>query len=327
MLVAAGCGGSSTATLGSDDAAVVGSKPITKDQFQGLMDRAKASYVQQKRPFPKPGSTEYEQLKGQAVTFLIQQAEFEQEAESMGIEISDDKVDKYLDQLKKQFYGGNEARYLKGLKQQGLTEDQAKDAARAKLISDELFKKVTKDVKVSDGAVKAYYNSHKSQYGQPETRDVRHILVQKKALADSIYAQLKAGANFAKLAKKYSKDPGSAANGGKLTISKGQTVPAFDKTAFSLKKGELSPPVHTQYGYHIIQALSAVKPAQTTSLDKVKSSIKQQLEQTRKNDVMTKWVEKKRKSYCKSGIKYQVGYQPNPDPCATLTGTTTTTSQ
>jgi parvulin-like peptidyl-prolyl isomerase len=327
MLVAAGCGGSSTATLGSDDAAVVGSKPITKDQFQGLMDRAKASYVQQKRPFPKPGSTEYEQLKGQAVTFLIQQAEFEQEAESMGIEISDDKVDKYLDQLKKQFYGGNEARYLKGLKQQGLTEDQAKDAARAKLISDELFKKVTKDVEVSDGAVKAYYNSHKSQYGQPETRDVRHILVQKKALADSIYAQLKAGANFAKLAKKYSKDPGSAANGGKLTISKGQTVPAFDKTAFSLKKGELSPPVHTQYGYHIIQALSAVKPAQTTSLDKVKSSIKQQLEQTRKNDVMTKWVEKKRKSYCKSGIKYQVGYQPNPDPCATLTGTTTTTSQ
>jgi parvulin-like peptidyl-prolyl isomerase len=94
-----------------------------------------------------------------------------------------------------------------------------------------------------------------------------------------------------------------------------------------LKKGELSAPVHTQYGYHIIQALSAVKPAKTTTLSKVESSIKQQLEQQRKNEAMTKWVDTKKKSFCKSGIKYQVGYQPNPDPCATLTGTTTTTSQ
>src|SRR5439155_9223877 len=94
VLVVAGCGGTSTATLSSDDAAVVGSESITKDQFQALMDRAKTSYVAQKRPFPKPGSTEYEQLKGQAVTFLIQRAEFAQEAGAMGINITDDKVNK-----------------------------------------------------------------------------------------------------------------------------------------------------------------------------------------------------------------------------------------
>jgi parvulin-like peptidyl-prolyl isomerase len=324
-LVAAGCGGTATATLSSNDAAVVGSKPITKDQFQGLMDRAKKSYDAQKRAFPKPGSTEYEQLKGQAVTFLIQRAEFAQEADAMGIKVTDDDVNKRIAQLKKQFYGGSEQRYQKTLKQQGLTDQQAKEEVRAQLISEELFKKVTSNVKVSKEEIKAYYSSHKSQYGQPQTREVRHILVAKKSLADKLYAQLKAGANFATLAKKYSKDPGSAANGGKLTISKGQTVPAFDKTAFGLKKGELSQPVHTQYGYHIIEALSAVKAAQTTTLTKVESSIKQQLEQQRKNDAMTKWVDTKKKSFCKSGIKYQVGYQPNPDPCATLTGATTTT--
>src|SRR2546430_14903613 len=216
VFLVAGCGGTSTATLSSNDAAVVGSKPITKDQFQSLMDRAKKSYQSQKRPFPKPGSTEYEQLKGQAVTFLIQRAEFEQEAEGMGINITDDKVNKRIEQLKKQYYGGSEARYEKTLKQQGLTQDQAKEEIRASLIAEAVFKKVTASVNVSQKDVKAYYTAHRSQYVQPESRDVRHILVTKKALADTLWARLKAGANFAALAKKYSKDPGSASNGGKL---------------------------------------------------------------------------------------------------------------
>jgi len=320
--VAGGCGGSTSASLNSNDVAVAGSNQITKEQFTSLMARAKKSYDSQKRPFPKPGSTEYEQLKGQAVTFLIQQAEFEQEAASLGIKITDDKVNKRIDQLKKQFYGNSDERYKKTLAQQGLTEAQAKDAVRAQLISEELFKKVTDKVKVSDKQIKDYYDTHKAQYQQPETRDVRHILVQKKALANQLYAKLKSGANFAKLAKKYSKDPGSASNGGKLTVSKGQTVAAFDKTAFALKKGELSHPVRTQYGYHIIQALSEIKPPQKTPLSKVKQTIKQQLEDQQKRDAMTKWVEDTKNRYCKSRIKYQVGYAPNPDPCLT-TGTTT----
>jgi parvulin-like peptidyl-prolyl isomerase len=323
-IVAAGCGGSSTASLDSDDAAVVGSKEITKEQFQSLMARAKKSYDAQKRPFPKPGSTEYEQLKGQAITFLVQRGEFEEEADNMGVDITDAKVDKRIAQLKKQFYGGSEARYEKTLKQQGLTDDQAREEVRAQLISEALFKKVTGDVKISNADIKGYYNSHKSQYGRPESREVRHILVQKKSLADSLYAQLQAGADFPKLAKRYSKDPGSASNGGKLTITKGQTVPQFDKTAFGLKKGQLSQPIKTQYGYHIIQALSAIKPAQTTPLSKVKDSIKRQLEQQRKNQAMTTWVKETQKDYCGSRIKYQVGYQPSPDPCATLTSSTTT---
>jgi parvulin-like peptidyl-prolyl isomerase len=323
-LLAAACGGTSSATLGSDDVAVVGDQQISKDQFHQLMARAQKSYAAQKRPFPKPGSAEYEQLKGQAITFLVQQAEVEEQAKKLGIDIGDDKVDKEIARYKKQFYGGSDARYEKAVKQQGLTDEQARDAIRQQLISQALFKKVTGSVTVSDAAIKDYYNTHKTQYVQPETREVRHILVTKKALADNLYQQVKSGANFAKLAKQYSKDPGSAANGGKLTVSKGQTVPAFDKMAFSLKNGEISQPVHTQYGYHIIQALSAIKPATTTSLNQVRASIKQQLEQQKKNDKITKWLEDTKKGYCGGKIKYQIGYQPNPDPCATLTGATST---
>jgi parvulin-like peptidyl-prolyl isomerase len=323
-LLAAACGGTSSATLGSDDVAVVGDQQISKEQFHQLMARAQKSYAAQKRAFPKPGSAEYEQLKGQAITFLVQQAEVEEQAKKLGIDIGDDKVDKEIARYKKQFYGGSDARYEKAVKQQGLTDEQAREAIRQQLISQALFKKVTGDVTVSDAAIKDYYNTHKTQYVQPQTRDVRHILVTKKSLADSLYQQLKSGANFGKLAKQYSKDPGSAANGGKLTVSKGQTVPAFDKMAFSLKTGQISQPVHTQYGYHIIQALSAVKPATTTSLDKVRASIRQQLEQQKKNDKITKWLEDTKKGYCGGKIKYQIGYQPNPDPCATLTGATST---
>jgi foldase protein PrsA len=321
-LVAAGCGGSSRVGLTSNDVAVVGSKQITKDQFQTLMDRRKKSYDANKQKFPQAGSTEYEQLRSQAISFLIQRAEFEQEAEDLGIEVTDDKIDKRLKQIKTQFYGGSDERFKKALEQQFLTEDQARDEVRALIISEELFKKVTSDVKASPKEITAYYKSHKTQYQQPESRDVRHILVQKKALADQLYAQLKGGANFATLAKRYSKDPGSAKNGGKLTVARGHTVAAFDKTVFALKKGELSQPVKTQYGYHIIQALSDIKPAQKTPLAKVEKSIKQNLEDQQKRDAMTKWVQDKTKSYCKSGIKYQVGYAPVNDPCLT-TGTTT----
>jgi parvulin-like peptidyl-prolyl isomerase len=323
-LLVAGCGGTTTASLGSDDVAVVGDQQVSKDQFQQLMARAQKSYDQQKRPFPKAGSTEYEQLKGQAITFLVQQAEVDSQAKKLGVDISDDKIDKEIARYKKQFYGGSDARYEKAVKQQGLTDQQARDAIREQLVSQALFKKLTTEVKVSDADIKAYYDTHKTQYVQPESREVRHILVTKKALADSLYQQLKGGANFAKLAKQYSKDPGSAAKGGKLTVSKGQTVPQFDKTAFSLKTGQLSQPVHTQYGYHIIQALTAVKAASTTSLAQVRASIRQQLEQQKKNDKITKWLEDTKKSYCGGKIKYQVGYQPNPDPCATLTGSTAT---
>ncbi len=324
-LLAAGCGGGGTASLGSDDVAVVGGQQITKQQFDSLLGRAQKSYAAQKRPFPKAGSRDYETLKGQAVGFLVQRAEFEERAKDLGVKAGDDKVGARIDKLKKQFYGGSQKRYEDTLKAQGLTPDQAREEVRAQLISEGLFKKVTDDVKVSDKQINDYYAANKSVYVQRESRDVRHILVTKKPLADQLYAQLKSGANFAKLAKKYSKDPGSAQNGGRLTITRGQTVPPFDKAAFSLAKNELSQPVKTQYGFHVIQALSPVRPAKTTPLDKVKNSIRQQLEQQKKNDEMTKWVDGAKKDYCKGDkIKYQTGYTPNPDPCLAVTSSTST---
>jgi len=317
-LVAAGCGGGSS-TVPSDAVAVVNGQPISKAQLDQLLTQAKVTYKSQKRAFPKAGSAEYAALQTQAITFLVQRSEFAQEADKMGIKVTDKQVEDRLNQIKKQYFKSDPKAYLKQLASQGLTDSQVRDDLRAQLVSEAIFAKVSGGVKVTDQQIADYYSKNKSQYSQPQSRDVRHILVKNKALAEKLYTELRAnkGANFAALAKKYSQDPGSKNTGGKLTVSKGQTVPPFDQAAFTLPTKAISTPIHTQYGWHIIQALSDVRPAKTTPLASVKESIRQQLLQTQKNAAMTAWVADAKKKYDKK-TRYQVGYGP------TTTATTTT---
>jgi peptidyl-prolyl cis-trans isomerase C len=315
LLVLAGCGGGD-GDVPANAVAVVDGQQIAKSDYEALISQAKKSYKNQKREFPKAGSQEFQTLKNQAVQFLVQREQFEQKADDLDVEITDKQVDARLEQIQKQYFGGDKKKYAKQLKEQGLTDKQVRNDLRAQIVSEKIFEQVTRDVKVTDKEVEDYYAKNKSQYSQPESREVRHILVKTKAQADDLYDQLKAGGDFAALAKKFSEDTGSKENGGKLTISKGQTVAPFDKTAFLLKKNEISRPVKTEFGYHIIQPLSDVKPAKVTPLKEVKSSIKQQLQQTKKNEAMTKWVADLKQDY-EDKIDYAVGFTP--PPAATTT--------
>jgi peptidyl-prolyl cis-trans isomerase C len=307
-LALVGCGSDEKA-VPSNAVAVVGDETITKSEFDQLINQARGSYTQQKRPFPKPGSQEYQALRGQAMQFLVQRAQFEQKAGDFDIKVEDKDVDARLKQLKKQYFQGSEKKYKEQLKQQGLDEEQVKDDIRAQLIQEKIYAEVTKGVEVSNKEIEATYKKNRSQYVQPATRNVRHILVKKKALADSLYSQLQGGADFAALAKKYSQDPSSKSQGGKLTISRGQTVPPFDKAAFSMVNNAISKPVKTQYGYHIIQPLGSVKKTKTTPLKDVKEAIRQQLVQEKKQKKMTEWTEGIKKDFADE-TTYQVGYSP-----------------
>jgi foldase protein PrsA len=325
VVVAAGCGGSSSVSVPSDSVATVGSDHITKSQFALLMDGTKRAYVARKTPFPKAGTSQYKALQDQTMKYLVQQSELEQKAKTLGITVTDKDVQARITQIKKQYFAGNNAKYQQQLKAQGLTEALLALNLHGQILSEKIYNKITGDVKVTDADIQKYYDAHKSTYAQAASRDVRHILVNNKKLADSIESQLKAGGDFGALAKKYSKDPGSAAQGGKLTISKGQTVAPFDKVAFSLKKNELSAPVHTTYGWHIIQALSDVKPATQQPLKDVKASISSQLLQTKKTDVINKWVDDVNKEYAKK-VGYQTGYVPLSTASSTTTAATTTSN-
>ena len=294
----------------ANSVAVVGDRTITKSEFDDLVKYAKRSYDAQKRPFPKVGTQEYAQIRDQAVRFLVQRAQFEVKADDLGVDVSDAAVDKRIQEYIKERHQGNKKKFQDELKQQGLSEDQARDIIRANLIQEAIYNKVTADVKVKDTEIRDYYEKNKSQYGTPETRLVRHVLVKKKALADRLYPQLsQKGADWAGIAKRYSQDPGSKNKGGRYTATKGQLVPEFEKAVFSMKTNQVTAPVKTQYGWHIIQALGPIKKGSTTPFNQVKESIRQQLIQDKKNKEMQSWVNDMRKDL-DDETAYQVGYKP-----------------
>ncbi len=196
-----------------------------------------------------------------------------------------------------------------GLKQQGYTLDALREDIRAQLVSEGIYKDVTQSVKLSDADLQKYYNANKERYSVAESRAVRHILVKTKAEADKLHAQLAAGADFAQLAKQSSEDPGSKDQGGNLTVSRGQTVAPFDKAAFSLKTNELSEPVKTEFGYHLIQPLAAVKAGSVTPFADVKAQIRTQLLEERKSAAVNDWAKGIQEKY-EGKVTYAAGFEP-----------------
>jgi parvulin-like peptidyl-prolyl isomerase len=348
-LLAAACGSSGSQDVSNDSVAVVGDEQISKSQWDALIEQTRRNFKATNREFPKPGSVDLANLKANATQFLIQSSEYQQEADKLDVKVSDKDIDARLQQIKQQYYGNPagqkkatpeqmDKRYQQALKQQGFTDKEVRSGIKLQLIREKVFEKVTDDVKVSDDDVRAYYDKNKRQYetpAQPESRDVRHILVKSKAKADDLYAQLqKSPGKFPQLAKKFSTDTSSAANGGKLppgTAVKGRLVPEFEKVAFSIKANRISKPVHSQFGWHIIEALGPIKagtPAKPTPYSQVKEAIRQQLLSQEKQKEMDKWLADIKKSYCKD-IGYARGYAPPPgqDPCKQPASTTGTVGQ
>lgn len=318
-LLAAGCGGDEG--VPEDAVAVVDGQQISRSDLDSLLARVRKTYQANKRDFPKAGSPEYQSLQSQAVAFLVQRVEFEKEADQLGVQVTDKQVDNRVAQVKKQFFKGDQKAFTRQLGQQGYTVDTFKADVRAQLLSEKLYGRVTNSVKVTDADVKGHYDKNKDQYTTPETREVRHILVKTKAEANTIYSELKGGADFAQLARQRSLDPGSKSNGGKLTISRGQTVAPFDQTAFLLPTNSLSRPVKTEFGFHLIQPLGEIKPAKTTPFEQVKGTIKSQLEQEREQSALTKWTDGLKKEY-EDKVEYAEPYKP---PAAATETTESTT--
>src|SRR5579884_1491113 len=160
--------------------------------------------------------------------------------------------------------------------------------------------KVAAGIPVSDAELQKEYNSNQDKYRVPERVKVRHILIKSdssndaaaKAKAEAILKQIQNGGDFAKLAKDNSQDPGSAQNGGELGwIQKGQTVPEFEKAAFSLQPGQTSGLVKTTYGYHILQ-VEQHETAHLQPFDEVKKDLANEYRTRAANKLMQELSDK-----------------------------------
>jgi len=199
-----------------------------------------------------------------------------QEVAARKVTVADGEVDTKVAQFRQQFPG--EAEFTQALSSRGLTLDGLKQEMRREIgVEKVLEAEIRPKISVSEGDVKAFYDGNPQQFQQPEAFRASHILIradqaappaEKQAArkkAEEVLAQVRAGGDFAALARAHSQD-GSAPNGGDLGLfGRGQMVPPFEQAVAALKPGEVSGIVETPFGYHIVK-LAEKRPARTVPL-------------------------------------------------------------
>jgi parvulin-like peptidyl-prolyl isomerase len=307
----AGCGGGGDSKeVPPNAAALVGDEPITRAALASIV---RANRQVKGAAFPPAGSRAFRNARNRLLDELVEEAELEQRARSQfKIEIDDAQVEQQLDELRTRT--GSKARFRRALAQQGLTETLARARIRQQLLGEAVFARLSEQASVSDEEIERYYRNHRKGYDRPAARQVRHILVATRAQADAIERKLKAGADFGALARRYSIDSETAASGGVLPggAVRGETLPEFEAAAFSLHTNEISPPVRTQQGWHIIQATSDVTPGRTTPLSEVRSTIRAALLASKRESALPRWARETRREYAKR-VVYASGFGPSPD--------------
>jgi foldase protein PrsA len=311
LVLVAACGASS---IPKGAIVKVGEGAVTQAQFDQIINEVKAQSATAKQPFPAETSAQYLALKANIVNYLVLSELINQQAATMKLSVTDKQVSDRVAEVEKAY--GGEAKVVEILKGQGMTLTDWKALLKSQLLGEAVQKKVFADAKIADVAsitdqqAQAYFDANKSQFAQPETRDVRHILVKTKAVALKVRALLAANpsvANWNKLAAKYSIDPGTSKSGGLLSgTQKGQMVAAFDKVAFSQKVGQVSPPVQTQFGWHVIEVVK-ITPAVKADFAKLKAQIKQTLLSDKQGTTWDAWIAKVKKD---TKILYLKGFDP-----------------
>ena len=288
---ATACGGDDSADLPSGVVARVGDANITEEQLDRAISQTSAEAKAQGQTVPAEGAEGYDQVRQQALQGLVQQKIVGFESRECGnpCKVTDQQIDDELARIIDTNFSGKQKEFDDFLADRGITKPDARDIVRNQLQSQELFNYVTRGVRFTDADAKAFYAENPDQFKVAAGRVASHILVETEAEADSIRAEV-TSENFARLAEESSTDTGSAKQGGSLgPIQKGQLVPEFEKVAFALEDGEISQPVKTQFGWHIITV--NVTPASTTSFADAKDQIvSTQLDQKRQAE-FTKWSE------------------------------------
>jgi peptidyl-prolyl cis-trans isomerase C len=278
-----------------DVLARVNGEPISKADFERALKN-----IEQRAGGPIPAARRDEVYRG-LIDQLVGLRLLRQEVITRKVAVTDAEVNQRVEAIKQQF--GSEEQFKDALKAQNVTldrlrADQRSDLAVSKLLDNELKDKVT----ASPDQVITFYRQNTDKFKQTERVRASHILLtvpqnadaatkaKIKAQAEAVLKEVKAGKDFAALAKEHSQDPGSAINGGDLGyFQPGQMVGPFNDVAFKLAPGQVSDLVETQFGFHIIKVVDK-QPGRTVPFDEVKDQVKQYLENMNKQRETTAFV-------------------------------------
>lgn len=286
--------------------AKVGDKKITRgelDKYPTIVSFCKQLEQQYGEKYAENPEAK-EMLKEQKKQILDQQMTTEealiQEAEKLKVIPKEEELNKEIDKKiqddRKEYQLEDDKKYEEALKESGLTKESLKEMHRKKIIIDKLHNELVKSVKVEDKEVQDYYNKFKDRYPvkaeDPTKLHIAHILVPTEEEAKEIKVKIDKGEDFAKLAKEHGTDATKDKGGdlGTVPVVNSGFDEDFMDGAMQLKDGEISSPVKTQFGYHIIKMIKREeKPAKP--LTEVKEQIKNDLLDKKKNDLWTAKLE------------------------------------
>ena len=283
--------------------ATVGDEKITKadmdEEMKATIDQLKQQYGDDYANNEKI-KDQLKQMKVQYLNAMVNEKLMLKNAESVGVTPTDDELNEYADkqieQLKQAY--PDDAQLQQVLEANGFTEDSYKDYAKKQYKLQKVQEAITADVEVTDDDAKAYYDENKdSQYTVGAGANAAHILIAEKgsdgnidfdaslAKANEVKAKLDAGADFAQLASEYGTD-GTKDKGGDLgfvAYNQANYDQDFLAGFKQLSEGQISDPIKSQFGYHIIKA-TGIKDEVVTPFDDVKEQIKSQLIQQKQSE-------------------------------------------
>ena len=306
-----------------DSVAVVDGEEITQADFETAFQQASSQSGLQTPP--APGDEQYETIRDQALSTVLDTAWILGEGERRGVEVTDKEVQDTFTQLKDQNFQ-TEQEYQQFLQQSGLTQEDIDERVRLQVISQKIQEQITGDTpSVSDDEARDFYEDNKSQFEQPESRDIRVIVNKDPARVQEALTQLQADnspENWKRVAAEFSTDPTSKDKGG---VRSGITPDTFEDPLntelFDVPQGEVVGPVETSVSTYAFQ-VDKITAAATTPYDEAADQIKQQLEQQAQQesfsaflaDYRDHWVEL---TICSDDYLTERcnNFKGNPSPC------------
>ncbi|MEW5800931.1 MAG: peptidylprolyl isomerase [bacterium] len=274
--------------------------------YRKELDRTFSAHVNQNQNMEgKLPPEQVQQLQQIILDRLIESELLCQKGQELNITVPDEEILARIEQFKKQF--STEAEFEEKLKENKITLEELKKELKrnmiiSRVIQQQMANQTSSEPAASEEELKKYYDAHKDQFKQEEMIQASHILVKVEKDADEatkkaakekitdILKKVKAGEDFAKLAKENSDCP-SSQNGGDLGFfTRKQMVPEFSQAAFSLKVGEVSDIIETPFGYHIIKVTNS-KPEAETSFEESKARIKQYLSGKQRSDAVRTFIQ------------------------------------